>query len=67
MSNFYIFKYNLLEVITNTSFFVIIIQRCNMRLKNVKGANDIIIKGRYYVANPYEYKNRWSEYFNNYG
>ena len=36
-----------------------------MRLKNVKGANDIIVKGKYYVANPYEYKNNWSKYFNN--
>ena len=36
-----------------------------MRLKNVKGANDIIIKGKYYVANPYEYKNNWHKYFGN--
>ena len=36
-----------------------------MRLKNVKGANDIIIKGTYYVSNPYEYKNKWHQLFNN--
>ena len=36
-----------------------------MRLKNVKGANDIIIKGKYYVANPEEYKNNWHKVFNN--
>ena len=36
-----------------------------MRLKNVKGANEIIIKGKYYVDNPYEYKNNWHKLFNN--
>ncbi len=36
-----------------------------MRLKNVKGANDIIIKGKHYVANPYEYKNNWNKAFKN--
>ena len=36
-----------------------------MRLKNVKGANDIIVKGTYYVANPSEYKNCWHKVFNN--
>jgi len=36
-----------------------------MRLKNVKGANDIIIKGTYYVADPYQYKGDWNKYFNN--
>ena len=36
-----------------------------MRLKNVKGANDIIVKGIYYVDNPYQYKSKWHEYFNN--
>ena len=36
-----------------------------MRLKNVKGANEIIIKGTYYVSNPYEYKNNWHKLFNN--
>lgn len=36
-----------------------------MRLKNVKGANEIIIKGTYYVDNPYLYKGKWHEYFKN--
>ena len=36
-----------------------------MRLKNVKGANDIIIKGKYYVDNPYQYKGEWNRLFNN--
>ena len=36
-----------------------------MRLKNVKGANEIIINGTYYVDNPYIYKGNWSKVFNN--
>ena len=36
-----------------------------MRLKNVKGANEIIVKGKYYIDNPYEYKGCWNKYFNN--
>lgn len=36
-----------------------------MRLKNVKGANEIIIKGTYYVDNPFMYKGKWHKYFNN--
>lgn len=36
-----------------------------MRLKNVKGANEIIIKGAYYVDNPQNYKGKWNECFNN--
>ena len=36
-----------------------------MRLKNVKGANDIIINGTYYVDNPYQYKGKWNSYFEN--
>jgi len=36
-----------------------------MRLKNVKGANEIIIKGTYYVDNPYLYRGCWNKYFNN--
>ncbi|MBE6146667.1 MAG: tRNA (guanosine(46)-N7)-methyltransferase TrmB [Firmicutes bacterium] len=36
-----------------------------MRLKNVKGANEIIEKGTYYVDNPYQYKGSWNKYFNN--
>jgi len=36
-----------------------------MRLKNVKGANDIIIKGTYYLDNPKEYKGKWQQLFGN--
>ena len=36
-----------------------------MRLKNVKGANEIIINGKYYLANPYDYKGKWNEVFDN--
>lgn len=36
-----------------------------MRLKNVKGANEIIVKGTYYVDNPYQYKGNWNKYFSN--
>lgn len=36
-----------------------------MRLKNVKGANEIIINGKYYVANPDEYKGKWKDLFGN--
>ena len=36
-----------------------------MRLKNVKGANEIIVKGTYYVDNPYQYKGNWNGYFGN--
>ena len=36
-----------------------------MRLKNVKGANEIIEKGVYYVDNPYQYRGNWNKYFGN--
>jgi len=36
-----------------------------MRLKNVKGANDIIVKGTYYLENPKEYRGKWQELFGN--
>jgi len=36
-----------------------------MRLKNVKGANEIIINGTYYVHNPKQYKGKWQELFKN--
>ena len=36
-----------------------------MRLKNVKGANEIIEKGTYYIDNPYQYKGYWNKYFGN--
>lgn len=36
-----------------------------MRLKNVKGANEIIVNGKYYVSEPYSYKGYWNKYFKN--
>lgn len=36
-----------------------------MRLKNVKGANEIITKGTYYIDNPYQNKGNWQKLFNN--
>ena len=36
-----------------------------MRLKNVKGANEIIVKGKYYVSDPAIYKGKWQKYFDN--
>ena len=36
-----------------------------MRLKNVKGASEIIVKGKYYVNNPYDNKGTWNKLFNN--
>lgn len=36
-----------------------------MRLKHVKNANDIIIKGKYYEDNPENYKGKWNAYFSN--
>ncbi len=36
-----------------------------MRLKNVKGANEIIVKGKYYVDNPYNNKGIWNQIFGN--
>ena len=36
-----------------------------MRLKNVKGANEIIVQGRYYVSSPNDYLGKWNNYFNN--
>lgn len=36
-----------------------------MRLKNIKGANEVIIKGTYYIDEPQKYKNNWHEYFKN--
>ena len=37
----------------------------NMRLKNVKGANTIIQKGRYYLETPEKYTGKWQEVFQN--
>jgi len=36
-----------------------------MRLKNVKGANEIIIRGKYYVDNYRDYCGRWKSLFGN--
>ena len=36
-----------------------------MRLKNVKGANEIIINGTYYVEEPSLYKGKWNSVFGN--
>ena len=36
-----------------------------MRLKNVKGANEIIKSGKYYIDDPYIYKGNWNRLFNN--
>ncbi len=36
-----------------------------MRLKNVKGANEIIVNGKYYVNEPYSYKGKWKQLFEN--
>lgn len=36
-----------------------------MRLKNVKGAKEIIEKGTYYLESPSNYKKKWQEVFEN--
>ena len=36
-----------------------------MRLKNVKGANEIIVNGVYYVTEPSLYKGKWNSFFGN--
>jgi len=36
-----------------------------MRLKHVKGAEEIIKNGIYYIENPKEYKNNWNNLFKN--
>ena len=36
-----------------------------MRLKNVKGANEIIEKGTYFISNPTNYKGNWESVFEN--
>ena len=36
-----------------------------MRLKNVRGANEIIIKGKYYVDNPFINRGIWHKIFGN--
>lgn len=36
-----------------------------MRLKNIKGASEKILKGKYFINNPSEYKGKWNKLFNN--
>ena len=36
-----------------------------MRLKNVRGANEIIMNGTYYVAEPSLYRGKWNSVFGN--
>ena len=36
-----------------------------MRLKNVRGANEIIVKGKYYIDDPFMYKGNWNKVFQN--
>lgn len=36
-----------------------------MRLKNIKGASEKILLGKYYLNNPSEYKGKWRQLFNN--
>jgi len=36
-----------------------------MRLKNIKGASEKIVKGKYFINNPYDYKGKWNSLFKN--
>ena len=36
-----------------------------MRLKNIKGASEKILKGKYFINNPRDYKGKWNKLFNN--
>lgn len=36
-----------------------------MRLKNIKGASEKILEGKYFINNPNEYKGEWHKLFNN--
>lgn len=36
-----------------------------MRLKNIKGAGERILEGKYFINNPNEYKGKWHKLFNN--
>ena len=36
-----------------------------MRLKNIKGASEKILLGKYFINNPNEYKAKWHELFKN--
>ena len=34
-----------------------------MRLKNIKGASEKILLGKYFINNPNEYKGKWNKLF----
>ena len=36
-----------------------------MRLKNIKGASEKILLGKYFISNPSDYKGKWNKLFNN--
>ena len=36
-----------------------------MRLKNIKGANEKIVLGKYFINNPSDYKGKWNKLFKN--
>ena len=36
-----------------------------MRLKNIKGASEKILLGKYFINNPSDYKGKWNKLFNN--
>lgn len=36
-----------------------------MRLKNIKGASEIVQKGKYFISEPSQYKGSWHKLFNN--
>lgn len=36
-----------------------------MRLKNIKGASEKVLNGKYIINNPKDYKGKWKELFNN--
>ena len=36
-----------------------------MRLKNIKGASEKILEGKYFISNPKDYRGKWNKLFNN--
>lgn len=36
-----------------------------MRLKNIKGASEKILEGKYFIDNPKDYRGKWNKLFNN--
>ena len=36
-----------------------------MRLKNIKGASEKILEGKYFINNPKDYRGKWNKLFNN--